>query len=117
MALQIKPHSVIVTPVTQTAGGTGVMGNPASGVPVGPIKCLAAPMKPSESFQRFGVVLSNAWTLYVEVADSGSFLATSKIRFNGVDYWQQGDAEVHENGDPADCALVYMTGLQYPVIT
>ena len=117
MALQIKPHTVTVTPVSQSAGADSVVNNPLGGSTSAAIHCLVVPMKPIEAFHRYGVMLNNAATIYIEIADAGSFAASSRIAYGGSTYWQQGDVELHQNGDDADCALVYMTGLQYPVIT
>jgi len=112
--LTIKPHTVTVSAVTQTALSDSVLGNPAAGSASSAISCLCVPMKPKEAFERFGVVLSDAWTIYVEVSDSPTFTPQAEVTFGSLVLYVQGDVEVHQNGDPADCALVYATRLQYP---
>ena len=90
------------------------MGNPAAGGSSGAIACLCVPMLPKEAFERWGVALRDAWTVYVEVVDATHFSPLAEITFNGLKFYQQGDVEMHLNGDAADCALVAMTKLQYP---
>ena len=115
--LQVKPHSVTVAPVDQIAAGNLVMGNPAAGSASPAIACLCAALKPMEAFQMYGVALTNAWKVYIEASDAASFAPQSRITFNGITYWQQGDVELHQTGDLTDCGIVYMTQNQYPVIT
>jgi len=112
--IAIKPHIVTVQFVTQTALSDSVLGNPAAGEASGEISCLCVPMKPKETFERFGVVLRDAWTIYVEVSDAASFTPQAMVTFGSVVLYVQGDVEMHQNGDDADCALVYATRLQYP---
>jgi len=71
-------------------------------------------MRPQETFARFGVILTDAWTIYVEVSDAATFTPRAEVTFNGQVLYVQGDVEMHQNGDAADCALVYATRLQYP---
>jgi len=114
MPLLLKPHSVTVKTVTQTAMSDSVLGNPAPGAASSPIACLCAPMRPREAFERFGVVLQDAWTIYVELADAPTFAPQAEVTFGALVLYVQGDAEIHQNGDAADCALVFATRLQYP---
>jgi len=71
-------------------------------------------MTPKEAFEQFGVVLKDAWTLYVEVSDAALFTTQAEVKFGAITLYVQGDVEIHQNGDAADCALVYATRLQYP---
>ena len=112
--LEITPHSITVQAVTQTALSDSVLGNPAAGTPSSPVACLCVPMKPAEAFQRFGVVLRDAWTIYVEVADAHTFSPQAIVTFGSLKLYVQGDVEMHQNGDDADCAVVYVTRIQYP---
>ena len=114
MPLQIKPHSVTVQAVTQSMNSGSVLGNPVAGEASGPIACCCVPMKPKEAFERFGVALTDAWTIYVEVSDASTFTPQALVNFGAIVLYVQGDVEMHQNGDAADCALVYATRLQYP---
>jgi len=114
MSIVVKPHFVTVRAVSQTARSDSVLGNPARGTASGPIACLCVPMKPKEAFERFGVVLQDAWTIYVEIADMGHFTPQAEVAFGATTLYVQGDVEVHQTGDVTDCALVYATRIQYP---
>ena len=114
MGLQIKPHSVTVSAVTQAELSDSVLGNPDTGVASSSIQCLCVPMRPGEAFERFGVVLKDAWTIYVEVSDAATFTPQAEVTFGSLVLYVQGDVEMHANGDTADCALVYATRLEYP---
>lgn len=114
MPLQIKPHVITARSVTQATGIDSVLGNPARGSEGFAISCLCAQLKPIESFQRFGVALVDAWVVYLETADAVGMAPQTEIAFNAKTYYVRGDVEIHQNGDAADCAVVYMTRLQYP---
>ncbi|MDR3691183.1 MAG: hypothetical protein P4L46_17515 [Fimbriimonas sp.] len=114
MPVQIKPHSITVRTVAQTAGSDSVLENPVADSPSAPIACLCQPLKPKEAFERFGVVLRDAWTVTLEIADAASLSPQALIAFGSNTYAIQGDVEVHQNGDAADCAIAYMARLQYP---
>ena len=114
MPLQIKPHTVTVRLVTQSMTSNSVLGNPARGASSAAIACLCVPMKPQEAFARFQAVLTDVWTIYLEVADATSFSAGAEILFDGETLVVQGDVEMHANGDPADCAIVYAMRLMSP---
>lgn len=114
MALQIKPHVVTVSAVTQASLSDSVLGNPVTGGASPSIRCLCVPMRPGEAFERFGVVLKDAWTIYVEVSDAATFTPQAEVTFGSLVLYVQGDVEMHSNGDAADCALVYATRLEYP---
>jgi len=115
--LEITPHRVTVQSVSQALLSDSVLGNPEAGAVSADISCLCVPMKPAETFAKFGVVLRDAWTIYVEVSDAATFAPQAEVTFNGQVLYVQGDVEIHENGDAADCALVYATRLQYPGAT
>jgi hypothetical protein len=110
----IKPHTVTVAPVTQTAASSGVLGNPAIGAASSPIACLVVPMQPAEVYHQFGVELTDPRKIYLEVSDSSHFSPNARIEFGGVAFWQKGPVEVHQTGDVTDCAVVYMSKNQYP---
>lgn len=114
MPIQITPHTVTVQAVTQTALVDGVLGNPAAGMTSSPIACLCVPMKPAEAFERFGVALRDAWTIYIDTGDAPTFTPQAQVLFGSLTLYVHGDVEIHHNGDAADCALVYATRIQYP---
>lgn len=113
----IKPHSVVVTPQTQPQGSNQVIQNPTAGDPSDAIACLVSPMAPSEAYQTFGVALLDPRKVLIEVADAASFSPNATIVFNGANFWQKGYTEIHQNGDDADCAIVYMSRNQFPQIS
>ena len=112
--VQIKPHSVTIRAVSQTPLSNSVLGNPSQGTATSPIRCLCIPLRPREAFARFGVVLQDAWTIYVEVCDAAAFTPQAEVWFGAIVLYVQGDPEVHQNGDIADCAVIYATRIQYP---
>jgi hypothetical protein len=114
MPLQITPHSIAVSAVIQTVGSDSVLENPAAGSPGSAISCLCVPLEPSESFRRFGVVLVDAWTVYLNVPDAATLAPQDEVLFNSQKYYVKGDVEIHQNGDPADCAIAHIVRLQYP---
>ncbi len=110
----LKPHTITITPVAQAQLGDGVIQNPAPGTQSGAISCLCVPMTPRESYQAFGAVLLNPWTVYLEVSDAqASASPNAEILFNGQQYWQKGEAEIRQTGDVTDCAVIYMSQNQF----
>ena len=91
-----------------------MLGNPSAGGFGTAISCCCVPLKPEESFQRFGVVLLNAWTVTLEIGDAASIRPQTEVRFSGQIYSVQGGVEIHQNGDEADCAVFVMRQLQFP---
>jgi hypothetical protein len=114
MPLQIKPHSITAQRVTQSPGTNSVLGNPVASSAGISISCLCTPLKPTESFQRFGIVLVDAWVVYLEISDASTLSPQSEVNFGSKVYYVQGNIELHQNGDDADCAVAYITQLQYP---
>ena len=59
-------------------------------------------------------MLTDAWTIFVELADAPSFTPQAEVTFGSQVLYVKGDIEIHANGDAADCAIVYATRVQYP---
>ena len=114
MPLQLKPHQIQIRTVTQAVGSNSVLSTPAAGSYGPSIACLCVALEPKESFQRFGVVLTDAWSVLLEIGDTTSLVPEAEIQFRGQTFTVRGDVEVHQNGDEADCARFVMTRLQYP---
>ena len=114
--VMIKPHTITISPVNQATLSNGVLGNPAPGTASSAIRCLCTPMQPQEAYARFGATLINPWKVLMEVGDAVTHASPNAlVEFDGRQYWQKGAAEILNNGDPADCAVVLMSENQYPL--
>jgi|GEM_PF-2499509 len=114
MPLQIKPHTIQIRTVTQVVGANSVFGNPSAATYGTNVACFCSPLEPKESYERFGVVVTDSWVVLLELGDAAVITPDAEILFRGQTYTVRGDIERHENGDDADCARLVMTRLQYP---
>lgn len=113
----IKPHSVTVSPVTQSSDSNGILNNPVTGSASASIDCFIEQLSANESYERYGVVLRDKFVLICELADVANFtpnaIVIRTVSGAEVQYSVDGNPERYDSGTEADHAEVYLTKLQY----
>ncbi|MGI0134576.1 MAG: hypothetical protein ACREBW_06435 [Candidatus Micrarchaeaceae archaeon] len=113
LVVPIKTYTALVSQVSQLTAVDSTLSNPHK--PNGPVSvtCFFQRLSAGEAYQNFGVVLKDPALIQCELVDAAHFSPEAEVAVGGRTYVVRGNPEIHDAGNDADHADIWLEFKNY----